>query len=322
MQEYSTEQLTSGVLSGNIRAIARSISLIENEAPSALQILSALYMHVGKAYRAGITGPPGAGKSTLVNKLALAIRKDEHKIGILAVDPSSPFTGGAILGDRIRMYDSVQDPGVYMRSMATRGNLGGLARTTSQAADLLDASGRDYILIETVGVGQIELDVAEAADTTVVVLVPESGGSIQAMKAGIMEIADILVINKADRPGAEELEEEILQIMEMKPPCDYRVPILRVSAKKGEGIDALYDALKAHRAYLASCSSTEEKRRAQIQCRITGLVLDRIRACLSENAGLRDLVKKLSSEVCDHRSDPFSAAREILQRLCSRDIFR
>lgn len=320
MREQNADSLASGVLSGNVRAIARSLSLIENESPTALSILSLLYKNVGHAYRVGITGPPGAGKSTLVNRLALQIRQQKQLVGILAVDPSSPFTGGAILGDRIRMSDSVQDSGVYMRSMATRGSLGGLARTTSQAADLLDASGRDYILIETVGVGQIELDVAEAADTTVVVLVPESGGSIQAMKAGIMEIADILVINKADRPGAEELEEEILQILEMKPPCDYRTPILRASAKKGEGIDSIHQAITAHRAYISSCGSIEDKRHAQIQGRITSLVLDKIRSWLAEDDEMRTLIAGLCQEVSQCRSDPFSAAAEVIRKLCIRDI--
>lgn len=322
MEQRDPEKLALGVMEGEIRALARSISLVENESSLARPILSALYRNMGKAYRVGITGPPGAGKSTLVNRLALEIRKEKYRVGVLAVDPSSPFTGGAILGDRIRMCDSVQDSGVYVRSMATRGSLGGLARTTSQAADVLDASGFGYILIETVGVGQVELDVAEAVDTTVVVLVPESGGSIQAMKAGIMEIADVLVINKADRPGAEELEEEILQILEMKPPCAYTVPVLRASAKKGEGISELYGAIREHRAFLSSCGSSGEKRRSQIRGRITSLVLDRIRSFMGEEDKIRELIEELATEISRNESDPFTAANRILEKLGVKCCFR
>jgi LAO/AO transport system kinase len=309
------DELVQGIEKGDVRALARSISLLENESPRALAILSALYRYVGRAYRIGITGPPGAGKSTLLNKLVMEIRKEHHAVGILAVDPSSPFTGGALLGDRIRMNDSVQDGHVYMRSMATRGSLGGLARTTAQAADLLDAFGKDYVVVETVGVGQIELDVASAVDTTIVVLVPESGGSIQAMKAGIMEIADILVINKADRPGAGELEDEILQILEMKPRDERPTPVLLVSAREGKGIEALWAAIKHHREMLAAEGIRELRRKSQIRSAITNHVLERTRSFIERNEEMGRMVESLSLEVLENRCDPFRAASLILKKL-------
>ncbi len=309
------EALIDGFKKGDIRALARSITLVENDSPRAIEILSSLYAQVGRAYRIGITGPPGAGKSTLVNRLALALRKEEHSVGILAVDPSSPFTGGALLGDRIRMSDSLQDKNVFMRSMATRGSLGGLARTTTQAADLLDAFGHQYILIETVGVGQIELDVAMAVDTTVVVLVPEGGGSIQAMKAGIMEIANILVINKADRPGAEELEDEIRQILELRGERERKTPLLRVAARSGMGMNEFLASIECHKKFMEEKGGREEKRRGQIRNAILSRVFDRVQWLLSEKRELQDMLTTLSDEVFNRRCDPFSAAAAIEKAL-------
>jgi len=247
-KQVSVEDL----LRGDRRSVARAISLIENGSSGADEILSAIYTHTGRAYRIGITGPPGAGKSTLTNKLAQWYRKQNVRVGIIAVDPTSPFNGGALLGDRVRMTDVELDGGVFIRSMASRGSLGGLSKKTREAADILDASGMEIILLETVGVGQSELDIAGAADTTVVVLVPESGDGIQAMKAGLMEIADFFVLNKADRPGADQAVMSIKMILGFRPhdAVSWMPDVLKTVASEGKGIQEIADLIAKHRAHL------------------------------------------------------------------------
>ncbi|MCX6137194.1 MAG: methylmalonyl Co-A mutase-associated GTPase MeaB [Ignavibacteriales bacterium] len=267
------------ILQGDRRSVARAISLIENDAPEGAALLAAIFPRTGKAYRIGITGPPGAGKSTLTNRLALEYRKKNLRVGIIAVDPTSPFTGGALLGDRVRMMDVELDEGVFVRSMASRGSLGGLSKKTREAADVLDASGADIILLETVGVGQSELDVAGAADTTIVVLVPESGDGIQAMKAGLMEIADFFVLNKADRPGADQAVMSIKLILGFRPHDEktWMPPVLQSVASDGRGVAEIIDAVDRHRAHLKDHALFEARRGKHMSDRIIELVQDRLK---------------------------------------------
>lgn len=263
------------ILKGEKRAIARAISTVESGGAAADMLLNALFPHTGKAYRIGITGPPGAGKSTLANKLAVHYRAAGFKVGVLAVDPSSPFTGGALLGDRIRMQDVALDHGVYIRSMATRGSLGGLSRTTKDAADVLDAAGMGIILFETVGVGQSELDIAGAADATIVTLVPESGDAVQAMKAGLMEIADVFVINKADRAGAEQAVtalHTILQFRVTHASEEWIPPVVKTIATENSGIEALTMTIEQYRTHQSSFGGLETKRARQMRERVKEIV--------------------------------------------------
>jgi len=257
----------------NFRDLARAISLVENDYPEGEKLLKDIYPFTGKAYRIGVTGPPGAGKSTLVSQLVKNYRQDDIKIGIIAVDPTSPYSGGALLGDRIRMIDLINDPGVYIRSMATRGSLGGLSNRAQDVADLMDAAGMELIIFETVGVGQGELDVARATDTTLVVLVPESGDSIQAMKAGLMEIADIFVLNKSDRDGAEKMKIELEMMLQLKAPNpDWAPPIIKTIANKGDGIKELQNMVDKHRSVLKKKGILKDKRTQRTKEKIKELI--------------------------------------------------
>lgn len=257
------------ILQGQVAAAARAMTWVENLAPEAEPLLTALATHQGRAQRVGITGPPGAGKSTLVDALVRHARIQGHQVGVVAVDPSSPFTGGALLGDRVRMSRSLEDPQVFVRSMASRGCLGGLARTAQEAADILDALGKDFLCLETVGVGQSELAVAQSCDSCVVVLVPEAGGVVQAMKAGLMEIAELFVVNKADRPGADEMARQLLEAASF---LDRKPPVLKVVATEGRGVEELYAELRNHWQWLQDAGRLEQKRQVQHQARIRELV--------------------------------------------------
>ncbi len=272
--------LVEKVRKGDVSAMARAMSLVENEMPQAREIMDRLYPRTGRAYRVGVTGPPGAGKSTLTSQLTRRFRRQGKTVGIVAVDPTSPFTGGAVLGDRIRMAEFATDPGVFIRSMASRGSMGGLARRTQEVADILDAAGKDVILFETVGVGQTELDIAEAADTTVVVLVPESGDAIQTMKAGLMEIADIFVVNKADREGADRIKMELELMLQLRPDAEgagWRPPIQLTVASRGEGVDELLGKIEQHGRFLRRNGLIEARRRARLIHKIHELVTERLK---------------------------------------------
>jgi LAO/AO transport system kinase len=297
--------------SGDVRALARAISTVENRAPGWSDLLKALFPHSGKARVLGLTGPPGAGKSTLVDQLARLYRKHKRTVGIVAVDPTSPYTGGAILGDRIRMQEHFSDPGIYIRSMATRGSLGGLSRTTADVTTVLDASGRDLIMIETVGVGQDEVDIVRLADVTIVILVPGMGDDVQTIKAGIMEIADIFVINKSDRDGADHVEREIRALQSLATRHDgWTPPIIKTVASQGVGIEELAGAITAYEKYLQKENRALHKSVENWQERLVEMLrdalLEKARAHL-ENGNLA----RLAAEVAEHKRDPYTLVEEI-----------
>jgi LAO/AO transport system kinase len=322
-----TGSLVDRILARDPRAIARAISKIENDAPDANEILKALFAQTGRGLAVGVTGAPGAGKSSLVDKLALHYRSTGRTVGVIAVDPSSPFSGGAILGDRIRMQTLANDPGVFIRSMATRGNLGGLARATVDAVAVLDAAGYDRTLVETVGVGQDEVDVVKAADVSVVVLVPGMGDDIQAIKAGIMEIGDIFVINKADREGVERTERELIALLEMadrsngpaaaggKDEDGWKPPIIRTVATQNKGIVEFVEAVENFAVFRRGRLSSVERRANVAQNRIVELLRERLlRRALDEALAPGEL-KEFAAQVASRRRDPYSIVDEIVGKI-------
>ena len=307
---------TDRLRSGDPRALARAISAVENRAPESSPLLKALFPHSGQARIFGLTGAPGAGKSTLVDQLAHHYRRAGQTLGIIAVDPTSPYTGGAILGDRIRMQEHHADTGIYIRSMATRGSLGGLARTTADVATVLDASGRNLILIETVGVGQDEVDIVRVADVTVVILVPGMGDDVQTIKAGIMEIADIFVINKADRDGAERVEREIRAMQTLAIRSDnWTPPIVKTVASSGQGIEELVQAIDDYRAYLQQSDRARTRRIENWRGRIAEMLRDALfQRVLSNYLSEREAVR-FATEVVEHKRDPYSLVEKIVEGL-------
>jgi LAO/AO transport system kinase len=307
------QTLVDQVLAGDMRSLARAISAVENRSPHAADILKALFPHSGKARIIGLTGSPGAGKSTLVDALARQYRKDDHSVGIIAVDPTSPYTGGAILGDRIRMQEHFADPGIFIRSMATRGSLGGLARAAADVATVLDASGRDMVLVETVGVGQDEVDIVRLADITVVILVPGMGDDVQSIKAGIMEIADIFVINKSDYEGAERVEREIRALQSLALRSDrWTPPIVKTVASEGKGIDDLVMAVVGYEAYLLKENLLLKRNAHNWQERLVEMLRDSL---LNVARAEIKTLQNYAAEVAEHRRDPYSLVEDIVSKL-------
>ncbi len=307
--------LADRLLGGDKRALARGISLVEDDDPAGWELVRAVYPRTGRAAVVGFTGPPGAGKSTLIAALVRHQRALDRTVGVLSIDPSSPFRGGALLGDRIRLSEHFLDPGVFIRSMATRGALGGMAEAALQAALLMDAAGKDDVYLETVGVGQAEVDVIDHADTVVLVLIPGSGDSIQALKAGVMEIPDVIVVNKIDHPLTDTMVREIRGVLSLAPPVPgWRVPIVTTEATRRQGVEELAGQLAAHRAFVEEEGLLEERRRRNLLNEVLGLATVRMRRALE--ASLRDDpgVQELLDEVVARRLDPATAARRVLER--------
>ena len=300
---------------GDARALARAISMVENRSPGWAELLKAVFPKTGRARILGLTGAPGAGKSTLVDHLAKHYRKHDRTVGIVAVDPTSPYTGGAILGDRIRMQDHFSDPGIYIRSMATRGSLGGLARATADVATVLDAAGRDLIMIETVGVGQDEVDIVRLADITIVILVPGMGDDVQSIKAGIMEIADIFVINKSDREGADRVEKEIRALQSLATRRDgWTPPIVKTVASEGKGVARLATAIADYEAYLQKENLVLQHKVHNWQERLIEMLRDTLMEKAQEHLGNGN-VARFAAEVAEHKRDPYTLVEEIVGKL-------
>jgi LAO/AO transport system kinase len=310
----ANQSLAERLLAGDKRALARAISLVEDDDPEGWELVREVYPRTGNASVVGFTGPPGAGKSTLIGALIRLQRERDRQVGVLSIDPSSPFRGGALLGDRIRLSEHFLDPGVFIRSMATRGALGGLAEAALQTALLMDAAGKDDVFLETVGVGQAEVDVIDHADSVVLVLIPGSGDSIQALKAGIMEIPDIIVVNKADHPLTDTMVREIRGVLSLAPQEGWRVPIIKTEAARGEGVEELAQRLREHRAHVEEEGTLSERRRRNLRNEVLGLATMRLRRALAASLEEDPQVAELLDAVVERRLDPASAASTILAR--------
>jgi LAO/AO transport system kinase len=306
--------LAERLLAGDKRALARAISLVEDDDPAGWELVREVYPRTGSASVVGFTGPPGAGKSTLIGALVRLQRAQGREVAVLSIDPSSPFGGGALLGDRIRLSEHFLDPGVFIRSMATRGALGGMAEAALQTALLMDAAGRDDVFLETVGVGQAEVDVIDHADSVVLVLIPGSGDSIQALKAGVMEIPDLIVVNKADHPLTDTMVREIRGVLSLAPQRGWRVPIVKTEATRGSGVEELAARLAEHRAYVEAEGTLSERRRRNLMNEVLGLATMRLRQALEASVREDPEVQELLDEVVARRLDPASAASAILAR--------
>ena len=301
--------------SGDRRALARAITLVENGDPLAYDLVREIYPETGNAYTVGLTGPPGVGKSSLISALLRHVRERDTQVGVVSVDPSSPFTQGALLGDRIRLSDHFLDPGVFIRSMATRGHLGGLAEATLQAVLVLDAAGKELILLETVGTGQSEVEVIGLADTVLLVLMPGSGDSVQALKAGIMEIPDVIAINKADHPAAKTMLNEVRSILGLDPDREWRPPIVLTEATRGENVPELWEKIEEHRAFLEQSGRLEERRRKNLASEVFAVASARAKQHLEHAVADDPELRRLLDEVQRRELDPLTAVREILEKV-------
>jgi len=314
-RDWTRESLAEGVRTGDKRALARAISLVENSDPMAYDLVRDIYPETGRTHAVGVTGPPGVGKSSLISALIRHLRQQERTIGVISVDPSSPFTHGALLGDRIRLADHFLDPGVFIRSMGTRGHLGGLAETTLQALLVLDAAGKDLVFLETVGAGQGEVEVIGIADTVVLVLMPGSGDSVQALKAGIMEIPDVIAINKMDHPAAKTMMSEVRSILSLDHERSWKPPIVLTDATRGENVPELWEKIDEHRAHLEADGQLEERRRKNLAGEVFAVASGRAKAHLERAVADDPELRRLLDEVQRRELDPLTAVKEIMEKV-------
>jgi len=313
--DWTLEQLAAGVRAGDRRALARAISLVENGDPTSFELVRELYPETGNAFAIGVTGPPGVGKSSLISSLVRHVRDQERTVGVISVDPSSPFTHGALLGDRIRLSDHFLDPGVFIRSMGTRGHIGGLAEATLQAALLLDAAGKELVFLETVGAGQSEVEVIGIADTVLLVLQPGSGDSVQALKAGIMEIPDVIAINKLDHPAAKTMQSEVRSILSLDRERAWKPPIVLTEALRGENVAKLWERIEEHRVFLEADGLLEERRRRNLAGEVFAVASSRAKSHLQAAVADDSELRRLLDEVQARELDPLSAVQEILEKV-------
>jgi LAO/AO transport system kinase len=314
-REWTRETLAAGVRAGDTRALARAITLVENADPLAYELVSDVYPETGKAYMVGVTGPPGVGKSSLIAALIRLVREQGRTLGVISVDPSSPFSKGALLGDRIRLSDHFLDPGVFIRSMGTRGHLGGLAEATLQAMLVLDAAGKDLVFVETVGTGQSEVEVIGVADTVLLVLMPGSGDSIQALKAGIMEIPDVIAINKKDHPAAKTMLNEVRSILSLDTECAWKTPIVLTEAVTAEGVAELWDKVEEHRKHLDETGLLEDRRRDNLRGEVFDLASARAKKHLEGSVHGNEELERLLEQVHRRELDPLTAVKAIMERV-------